>query len=102
MSYFNTTSEVNPELAQSILKAKTQNGAMKVIFEQFNELSPSQAHAIYCRATGLIQTPITSIRRSFSTLSDVWYSQTPILEMTDKAIEGIYGKKEHIWKLIRK
>ena len=44
-------------------------------------------------------TPITSIRRSFSNLS---FGLNPKIRKTDKMIMGDYGRKVYVWELVKK
>ena len=92
-TYYNTNNENGSELLKSIQKGLTQEHTIIDIFKNANNqgYSASQIHKIF----GNDNVPLTSIRRAMSNLC---YEEN-FLEMTDKMVMGIYGKKEHIYKI---
>ena len=93
MSYYNTTEETGSELAESHSKAKTQEQAILNCFKRSLEpLSPSKI-LIELELLGWSY-PITSIRRAISDLT----TEGKLIK-TDSFVQGIYGKREHLWRL---
>jgi hypothetical protein len=92
-TYYNTNNENGSELLKSIQKGLTQEHIIIDIFKNANNqgYSASQIHKIF----GNDNVPLTSIRRAMSNLC---YEEN-FLEITDKMVMGIYGKKEHIYKI---
>jgi len=92
-TYYNTNNENGSELLKSIQKGLTQEHIIIDIFKNANNqgYSASQIHKIF----GDDNVPLTSIRRAMSNLC---YEEN-FLEITDKMVMGIYGKKEHIYKI---
>jgi len=92
-TYYNTNNENGSELLKSIQKGLTQEHTIIDIFKNANNqgYSASQIHKIF----GNDNVPLTSIRRAMSNLC---YEEN-FLEITDKMVMGIYGKKEHIYKI---
>ena len=92
-TYYNTNNENGSQLLKSIQKGLTQEHIIIDIFKNANNqgYSASQIHKIF----GDDNVPLTSIRRAMSNLC---YEEN-FLEITDKMVMGIYGKKEHIYKI---
>ena len=99
-TYYNTNNENGYELLKSIQKGLTQEHIIIDIFKNplirdengnHQGYSASQIHKIF----GNDNVPLTSIRRAMSNLC---YEEN-FLEITDKMVMGIYGKKEHIYKI---
>lgn len=90
MSYYNTTNEKGDELKESHNKASTQEQVIYGYFQTFGQpLSPSMV------LTKLnLNCPITSVRRAMTNLTE----DKKIIK-TDEKVEGLYGKKEHLWRL---
>lgn len=87
--YHNTTNETE-RLAEYDTKAKTQDEIVYELFKIHKELTPSQAYKLFRSDL----TPLTSIRRSISNLT-----KEDRLERTEMKKDGIYGRKEYVWKL---
>lgn len=94
LSFFNTTSLTNPELAACIKQAKNQDSLVLDAFKLKNKLTPSDVWQLLIRSKRIDpNTPITSIRRSITCL-------TPDhLEMLTEQKKGIYNRNEHYWQL---
>jgi len=93
--YYNTNNETGNKLKQSKKKTITQDEFILGIFNTWrtNEgLTPSEIEGILVDDYDT-NWPLTSIRRSISTLTD-----TGKLTKTDKLRKGKYGKNEHVWK----
>jgi hypothetical protein len=99
-TYYNTNNENGTQLLASIQKGLTQEHIIIDIFKNplirdengnHQGYSASQIHKIF----GNDNVPLTSIRRAMSNLC---YEEN-FLEITDKMVMGIYGKKEHIYKI---
>jgi hypothetical protein len=90
-SYYNTNKLVGEELKKSNSKAKSQEEEILRIFKNKIKLSASETWIIYNNQGN---TPITSIRRAISNLCN-----NGQLIKTDDTKKGIYGKKEHIYKI---
>ena len=91
-SYYNTNKEKADVLINSNNKAKSQEDIILQIFTDNIKLSASEAWKIYNK-NGM--TPITSIRRAITNLCNDYK-----LLKTDETINGLYGKKEHIYKIL--
>ena len=97
MTFFNTIKETGETLRESILKAKSQEERILLIFKdraknRVYRLTPFQVQNIYnnfFRAT-----PITSIRRAMTNLTT-----KGLLVKTDEMSYGEYGKKNFTWTL---
>ena len=90
MSYYNTTSEKGQELKESHRKARSQEELIYSYFCNYGKpLSPSQ---VLDKLN--LNCPITSIRRAMTNLTD----DHKIIK-TNIKVEGLYGKKEHLWRL---
>ena len=89
--YFNTVPESGDSLKDKRGKAKTQNNAVLKLYEVHVKLSPSQAWELL----NMPDVPLTSIRRSISTLTDCGY-----LYKTTEKVVGRYGRNERVWELV--
>ena len=93
--YYNTTKEKGEALKEATKKAGSQDERILKHFQKLqysfgkNELSPSDIHTYFAP-----EWPITSIRRSLNTLTNQGK-----LEKTNKLVMGMYGRKEHVWRL---
>lgn len=95
-SYYNTNKESGIDLKESNAKAKTQEQFLMDVFYEKESLTASQAWSIYCKEVNS-NTPLTSIRRAMTNLCD-----EGLLYKTDDMREGLYGKKEHIYRVVSK
>jgi len=95
-SYYNTTKETGEELAVSKAKAYTQEESIMDIFSdrQLMNMTPSDVWHIYCQEFKSV--PLTSIRRALTSLTN-----RQQLVKSDLTRMGLYGKKEHCWRLAR-
>jgi Fe2+ or Zn2+ uptake regulation protein len=89
-AYFNTTRESGAALRKSQEVCGRQESIIAGLFQDYRALSPSQVHKLYPDKG----TPLTSIRRAISVLTD-----KGILIKTESKMQGEYGKPEYIWKL---
>ena len=101
MSYYNTTNENGATLKESWKKAKTQDELVLEYFKSYDNLGATPERVL--RHFKIMEklseskwhnTPITSIRRSFSNLKN-----KGLIKKTEVLIEGDFGKNIHIWKL---
>jgi len=92
MNYFNTNNESGHQLKESNLNAMKQEEAILKIFQRCKKLTASECWKIYDFNR---KTPLTSVRRAITNLCD--YGQ---LEKTEQMKEGLYGKNEHVYKVI--
>ena len=90
--HFNTTNLSGSELKRREIKAGTQNAIVLAFFQRHpdGEFTPFDVQ-MYC----LSMTPITSVRRSMTTLTDLGY-----LVKTSNRRPGIYGELNYTWKII--
>lgn len=90
--FYNTNNETAATLQDSRSKGKRQETAVLGYYLQHPHefVSPSQLF----RAFEHKHWPITSIRRAVTDLTN-----EGLLVKTPKTVTGIYGKKEHCWKL---
>jgi len=93
LNYFDTTHLPPAALGAAIRQAERQDDAILAIFQQYGTLSPSRCWEILIAHTG-DNTPLTSVRRSISTLTDAGK-----LTMLDEQVKGIFGKPQHLWRL---
>jgi predicted transcriptional regulator len=91
-AYYNTNKETGKTLFESNSKALSQEEEILNIFLEHKQLSASRVWNIYNK-NGL--TPITSVRRGITNLC-----YRGLIEKTDSKTVGIYGKNEHIYKLL--
>ena len=90
MSYYNTTSEKGQKLKRSHKKARSQEQLIYSFFLTHGKpLSPSM---VIDKLN--LTCPITSVRRALSNLT----SDNKLFK-TDIYVNGVYGKKEHLWRL---
>lgn len=91
MSYFNTTNLSGPTLFDSLEKTAGQDEVILNYFRRHHVLmfTPCDIWKILFTA----DTPITSIRRSISSLTASGH-----LIKTDQFKKGIFGKKVFFWK----
>lgn len=90
MSYYNTTNEKGFDLQKSHEKARNQEEIIYSFFLTYGKpLSPSQV----LKKLNL-ECPITSVRRALTNLTN----EDKIIK-TDVKVVGLYGKKEHLWRL---
>jgi hypothetical protein len=90
-NYHNTNGLIGEELQDALNKNMKQEEIILKMFKHFKELTASEAHHFYPNR----QVPLTSIRRAISNLT---YDNK--LEITEKTKVGIYGAKEHYYKLV--
>ena len=89
--YFNTIPIEGTELKEAQFKAGSQNEEILFIFKNFGLFwSPSDIF-LYVNNK---RWPLTSIRRSLTTLTKLGY-----LEKTGELKTGMFGRPENIWKL---
>ncbi len=91
-NYFNTNNETGERLKKSESKAEKQSEAILKIFHRCKRLTASECWKIYDFNR---KTPITSVRRAITNLC-----ADNQLEKTDEMKLGLYGKNEHVYKLI--
>lgn len=91
-NYYNTNNESGDTLKKSVSKAKNQEEAILAIFQSYGKLTASECWQIF-DPNGNI--PITSVRRAITNL----YHDLQIAK-TEEMKQGIYGKKEHVYRLI--
>jgi hypothetical protein len=89
---YNTTGLSGAELRQREMR----NGSQNRIILDFFKAHPNMLFTPFevQRYTGLIRTPITSVRRSITTLADLGH-----LVKTNTMREGEYGELNHTWRL---
>ena len=103
-AYHNTTKLTGAELWESEYKALKQDDVVLNVFRSKCRLpwTPEWVLMHLRIVTPLSEhdrwhnTPITSIRRSFSNLQ-----RKGLIEKTGDMVEGNYGKPVHTWRLIR-
>ena len=89
--YHNTTNIKGAELKAYTMQAKSQDMAILNVFQQIREpLTPSDVLEFAFDSN----TPMTSIRRSFKTLTD-----KGLLVKTERTQQSPYGRPEHFWVL---
>ena len=93
MSYFNTTNLTDPTLSKRRRKADGQDVIIASVFLRCRRsfLTPFDVKA---KSKLPKKTPITSIRRSLTTLT-----KDGLLVKTDRMKEGAFGSPNHCWKL---
>ena len=95
--YYNTTNENKDN---EIKFRNINNGQDKKLLELIKELnkpfSASQIWKEYTHPFILNTTPITSVRRSINTLKNAGF-----IEETGKRVQGVYGRNELEYKLIK-
>jgi len=92
--FYNTINESGEELDKSKKQVSKQETEVLKFFQNNPNLghSPSMIHKVILR-----DCPLTSIRRAITNLTDAGH-----LIKTDIKVPGIYGKKEHLWRLYRR
>jgi len=91
MSYYNTTNVKGADLKVYRKKAQTQDERINEYFRPDRKLSASLVVRLFDK------TPITSIRRSLNSLEN-----KGIIEKTGLQINGCYGRKENLYRLVKK
>ena len=83
-------------LNEAVKAATTQDDLVIWFFKAYNSgFTPSQVWQNLIMLGKIDRlTPLTSIRRSISSLTDA-----NILEMTKEQKKGVYGRREHVWRL---
>ena len=95
--FFNTTQERGGALIQSEKKTQTQDELVMWIFRAFNNngMTPSRVWSSLIELRKIDRnTPLTSIRRSISTLTKIG-----LLSASEWQEKGHYGKPEGVWQL---
>lgn len=103
-SYHVTTPISQQEIEESEKKAKSQDEIILELFKTFENLglTPERAlrHLKIMEKLGenrWANTPVTSIRRSFSNLQ-----KRGLIEKSETClVKGDYGKRIHTWKLVK-
>ena len=100
--YHNTNEENGATLKESRSKAKTQDQTVLEYFKNHDQLgvTPERCLRHFKIMEKLSEskwhnTPVTSIRRSFSNLKN-----QGLIQKTELTIEGDFGKNVHVWKLV--
>ena len=99
--YHNTTKLKEPLLSECTTKALTQNSLVLYYFQgasqsMIQDRSPSQCHTDLINVGVLAyHTPLTSIRRSISTLT-----KRKLLRKTNIQINSTYDRPEYTWELV--
>lgn len=90
--FYNTVNLEDNELKEARTRIGTQNELILKLFRANPGISysPCEVHKLM----GYWNTPLTSVRRALTTLTNEGY-----LIMTDELREGWYGMKNHCWKL---
>ena len=101
--FYNTNNETGDTLKESQKKAKSQDEMVLDYFKNYDNLGATPERVL--RHFKIMEklseskwhnTPITSIRRSFSNLR-----KKGLIEKTGQTIEGDFGKQINIWKLCK-
>jgi hypothetical protein len=93
LDFFNTIHESGDELKESERKVNLQGQRILTIMQQIGKAAtPAHVHAIYEIRHG--GTPITSIRRSMTDMTNNGY-----LIKTDEMAKGRYNKPNYKWKI---
>jgi Fe2+ or Zn2+ uptake regulation protein len=92
--FYNTTSLAGPELKQREMRAGTQNRLILDIFKSLPDNSFTPFEILLMLPWEKFNTPITSIRRSITTLTNLGY-----LVKTAERRAGIYGDMNFTWRL---
>ena len=100
--YYNTTNLKGVELKKATSNALSQDEQVLAYFRSYDNLGATPERVLrHFRIMEKLSerkwhnTPITSVRRSFSNLKN-----KGLIRKTDVLINGDYGKKVHIWKLV--
>jgi len=91
-NFFNTIELAGSELKQAEEEAGSQNDQVLRIYQEHADqlLPPTEVHRLYANWN----TPLSSIRRSITTLTKLGY-----LVKTSEMRPGWYGRDNHCWKL---
>ena len=94
MTYYNTTFEKDKNLKQSWIKTAKQDELILMLFARHKKsvFTPFEIQDMLS-SDFEINYPITSIRRSINTLTEI-----EALEKTSIKRKGIYGKSNYCWK----
>lgn len=90
--FYQTTRLAPSELAEALARAGMQDESVLLIYRVHGALSPSACWQHY-QDQGR-QAPLTSIRRSITTLTNAG-----ALVKTGLQVPGLYGSPEHVWRL---
>lgn len=90
MSYYNSTGLTGPELQAAIDACSRQELAVRRLYRQHGDMTPSECHRLY----NCPDTPLTSIRRAITDLT-----AKRLLHKTAAYRVGPYGKREHVWSV---
>jgi hypothetical protein len=100
--YYNTTNLKGVELKKATSKALSQDEQVLAYFRSYDNLGATPERVLrHFRIMEKLSerrwhnTPITSIRRSFSNLK-----KRGLIVKTGYMIMGDYGKEVHVWKLV--
>ena len=92
-THFNTTNEDGETVRKYAEKNVNQNNRVLEILKKAKKpMTASQVWEIY----GMVATPLTSMRRALTT-----WKVAGIVEKTDKKREGLYGRSEYHYQIIR-
>ena len=91
--FFPTTKLTEAELKERKIRAGTQNAQILQIFREHpgQLFTPFEIRSIWFKR-GYRDVPITSIRRSITTLTDLGY-----IVKTQEMRKGEYGENNHTW-----
>ena len=96
IDFYNTTNETAPILQSYKETAKQQDSLVLGYFIRSMTGTPSEAHDwLISRKLMNPNTPLTSIRRAFNTLT-----KQGLLRKTESKAEGKYGRPEYIWEKV--
>jgi hypothetical protein len=90
MSFYNTTHEKGDDLKRSHARTRTQE---EVIYSYFLTYGKPLSPSMILEKLNL-KCPITSVRRALTNLT----SDNKLFK-TDIYVKGMYGKREHLWRL---
>ena len=102
-NYHNSTHLTGSKLKESQSKALTQDECVLAYFKSYDNLGATPERVL--RHFKIMEklserrwhnTPVTSIRRSFSNLK-----RKGLIYKTDIMVKGDYGKEVHVWKLVK-
>ena len=94
--YFQTIPITKDERKEREIRTGTQNAKILQIFREYPDrmFTPFDIYRHYRNIGYEYNTPITSIRRAITTLTDMGY-----LEKCADTRAGEYGEKNHLWRL---
>src|SRR5688572_15180494 len=93
MHFYDTISLSEEEFIKEEVNAINQEDRIYKIFRVYKKGTPSEILKRYEERWPAI--PITSVRRSLSNLT-----KEGKLIMTDQMFTGLYGKPEHLWRVV--